>query len=63
MEGKKVVGIVTTTDLLDLVGRGAERPVATSERWVLKDRGPRKRAAAKAAGKRAGKRAASPRAS
>jgi acetoin utilization protein AcuB len=41
VEAGKVVGIVTTSDLLDLVGRGAERPVARSTRWTLKDRGPR----------------------
>jgi acetoin utilization protein AcuB len=40
-EGDKPVGIVTTTDLLDLIGRGAERPVAKSTRWTLRARGPR----------------------
>jgi acetoin utilization protein AcuB len=35
----KLVGIVTVWDLLDLIGRGAERPVAHSNRWLLKDRG------------------------
>lgn len=42
----KVVGIVTTTDLLDLIGRGAERPVVRGKRWTLKHRGPRKAAQA-----------------
>jgi len=40
-EGDKPVGIVTTTDLLDLIGRGAERPVPKSTRWTLRARGPR----------------------
>ena len=40
-EGDKLLGIVTALDLLELIGRGAERPVAKSERWILKDRGPR----------------------
>lgn len=39
----KLVGIVTVWDFLDLIGRGAERPVARSERWVMKDRGKRPR--------------------
>ncbi|MCE9575384.1 MAG: CBS domain-containing protein [Deltaproteobacteria bacterium] len=41
IDGARLVGIVTTTDLLDLIGRGAERPVADSTRWVLRARGPR----------------------
>jgi len=36
------VGIITTTDLLDLIGRGAERPAGNSARWTLRDRGPRR---------------------
>ncbi|HXU03217.1 MAG TPA: CBS domain-containing protein [Polyangia bacterium] len=40
-EGNKPVGIVTTTDLLDLIGRGAERPIPKSTRWTLRARGPR----------------------
>jgi len=40
---RRPIGMVTVTDLLDLIGRGAERPVATSRRWTLKDRGPRRR--------------------
>jgi CBS domain-containing protein len=39
----KLVGIVTVWDFLDLIGRGAERPVARPERWVMKDRGKRPR--------------------
>ena len=38
-----LIGIVTTTDLLDLIGRGVERPVAHAKRWTLKHRGPRRR--------------------
>lgn len=37
----RAVGIVTITDLLDLVGRGAERPVPARKRWTLRHRGPR----------------------
>jgi len=35
----RLVGIVTVWDFLDLIGRGAERPVAHSERWTLRNRG------------------------
>jgi CBS domain-containing protein len=45
VEKGKLAGIVTITDLLELVGRGAERPVAKSRRWVMKGRGPRRKAA------------------
>jgi acetoin utilization protein AcuB len=38
----KAVGIVTTTDLLDLIGRGSERPVQRVDRWILRGRGPRR---------------------
>jgi CBS domain-containing protein len=38
----KAVGIVTTTDLLDLIGRGSERPLQRVDRWTLHDRGPRR---------------------
>jgi CBS domain-containing protein len=34
-----LVGIVTVWDFLDLIGRGADRPVAEAERRVLKHRG------------------------
>jgi hypothetical protein len=43
LEEGKIVGIVTTTDLLELIGRGSERPVPKTRRWVLKDRGPGRR--------------------
>ena len=39
----KLVGIVTTSDLLERIGRGAERPVTRGKRWILKDRGPRRK--------------------
>lgn len=42
----RLVGILTTTDLLELIGRGAERPVAKSQRWVMKGRGPRRKSVA-----------------
>jgi acetoin utilization protein AcuB len=42
LDGDKPVGIVTTTDLLDLVGRGAERPIERSTRWTLRGRGARR---------------------
>ena len=36
----KLVGIVTTQDLLETIGAGTERPVPKTRRWILKDRGP-----------------------
>jgi acetoin utilization protein AcuB len=41
VDGRRVVGIITVTDLLDAVGRAGERPVAKGRRWTLKDRGQR----------------------
>lgn len=32
-------GVITVSDLLELIGRGAEKPVARSKRWTLKHRG------------------------
>jgi acetoin utilization protein AcuB len=43
MQDDELVGIVTTTDLLELLGRGAERPTAKGRRWVMKGRGPRRK--------------------
>jgi acetoin utilization protein AcuB len=40
--GAKPVGIVTTTDLLELLGRGAERPIERSTPWTLGRRGVRR---------------------
>jgi acetoin utilization protein AcuB len=42
----RLVGIVTTSDLLERIGRGAERPTTRGKRWTLKDRGPRRKALA-----------------
>jgi CBS domain-containing protein len=39
----KCVGIVTTTDLLEAIGRGVERPIVKTERPTLDRRGPRPR--------------------
>ena len=39
----RLVGIVTISDLLTLIGRGAEKPIAESVRWTLRRRGPRRR--------------------
>ncbi|HSP93554.1 MAG TPA: CBS domain-containing protein [Thermoanaerobaculia bacterium] len=43
MQDHELVGIVTTTDLLELVGRGVERPTTKGKRWVMKGRGPRRK--------------------
>jgi acetoin utilization protein AcuB len=43
MQDDELVGIVTTTDLLELLGRGVERPTAKGKRWVMKGRGPRRK--------------------
>ena len=36
-------GIITVTDLLSLIGRGAERPVARAQRAVMRGRGQRRK--------------------
>jgi len=41
VDGGKPVGIVTITDLLDLIGRGAERRIEHTQRWTLRARGAR----------------------
>jgi CBS domain-containing protein len=38
-----VLGIVTTADLLSLIGRGEERPVASTTRWALRHRAPHRK--------------------
>lgn len=43
MEDGRLVGIVTTTDLLERLGRGVERPITRGKRWNLKGRGPRRK--------------------
>ncbi|HEX2457367.1 MAG TPA: CBS domain-containing protein [Vicinamibacterales bacterium] len=45
LDKRRLVGIVTVSDLLDLLGKGAERPVARSQRWTLRDRGTKPRRA------------------
>jgi CBS domain-containing protein len=40
VEEGKIAGIVTITDLLELIGAGAERPIPKTRRWVAKDRAP-----------------------
>jgi acetoin utilization protein AcuB len=42
VDGGKPVGIVTTTDLLELLGRGVEKPIERSTRWTMRDRGARR---------------------
>lgn len=42
-EGGRLVGIVTVADLLELVGRGVERPVASTTRWTLKHHTPHRK--------------------
>jgi acetoin utilization protein AcuB len=43
--GGRAAGIVTVSDLLDLLGRGGDRSVEETKRWTLKHRAPhRKRA-------------------
>jgi CBS domain-containing protein len=54
-----LVGIVTVWDLLELIGRGAARPVAKAPRWVLRDRGQRPHAEAVAGAKSRSQRRAS----
>jgi CBS domain-containing protein len=39
----RIVGIVTVADLLELVGRGVDRPVASTTRWTLKHRAPHRK--------------------
>ncbi len=41
VEEGRVAGIVTTTDLLDLIGTEVERPEPKTRRWVVKRRGPK----------------------
>lgn len=43
VEEGRLAGIVTVTDLLELIGRGVERPIEKGRRWTLKHRGMRTR--------------------
>jgi len=46
LDGDRPIGIVTTTDLLELIGRGAERPSEHSATpWAIRSRGHRGAAA------------------
>jgi CBS domain-containing protein len=38
LDGQRLVGIVTVTDLLEVLGRGVDRP-AEKPRWTLRNRG------------------------
>jgi len=49
VDGGRLRGIVTVSDLLDLLGRGVERPVERGKRWTLKHRGPRRRPSSRVA--------------
>jgi acetoin utilization protein AcuB len=42
VDGGRLLGVVTIADVLELVGRGVERPVEQGKRWTLKHRGPRR---------------------
>ena len=44
VERGRLKGIVTVSDLLELIGRGAERPMSKGVRPVLARRGPRRKA-------------------
>ncbi|HET9794429.1 MAG TPA: CBS domain-containing protein [Thermoanaerobaculia bacterium] len=46
IEKGRLAGIVTTSDLLTLLGKGSERPVNQTKRWIMKGRGPRRKASA-----------------
>ena len=39
----RVVGIVTVADLLEILGRGGDRPVTVAKRWTLKHRTPHRK--------------------
>ena len=41
VEAGRAVGIVTVSDLLELVGRGIDRGAVRTTRWTLKQRAPR----------------------
>jgi acetoin utilization protein AcuB len=41
--GEHAIGIVTISDLLELIGRGLDRGVATTKRWTLKHRVPHRK--------------------
>jgi acetoin utilization protein AcuB len=46
VEDGQLVGLVTITDMLDLLGRGTQKPVEQSKRRTVRSRGPRRGATA-----------------
>jgi CBS domain-containing protein len=42
-DARRLVGIITVADLLQLLGQGLDRPVETSKRWTLKHRAPHRK--------------------
>lgn len=57
LDGKTLVGMLTTTDLLELVGRDARRSPDEREHRILRDRGPNSRTFATASRKNGATRA------
>ena len=57
LERGRLVGIVTASDLLELLGRGAEHPAANAKgkRWILRTRGVRPASSRAPRPKRGGK--------
>jgi CBS domain-containing protein len=45
VEGRKLIGVITVSDLLELLGRGAISPSPWAQRTTLKARGPRRQKA------------------
>lgn len=43
MNGARIVGIITIADLLELIGRGVERPSTESRRWTINHRAPHRK--------------------
>jgi acetoin utilization protein AcuB len=48
VKSSRIVGIVTVSDLLELVGRGVDRGAAATKRWTLKHRAPHRKAKGRA---------------
>jgi acetoin utilization protein AcuB len=43
MDRNRIVGIITIADLLELIGRGVERPSAEPRRWTINHRAPHRK--------------------
>ena len=43
MNGARIVGIITIADLLELIGRGVERPAPETRRWTINHRAPHRK--------------------